>query len=109
MAKNSGSRAVPENVPYSVVLSQDTPLLPAAASTNEAPSAGRLTLPHVLPLIIFPMIGCVLYAMSMPVADVFTFLTGCGGIGAAVTIAVTGGRRVLVALAHGILTAVGTR
>lgn len=104
MPKNSGSRAVPENIPDSVVLKRNSLLSP-----GEASGAGRLTLPHVLPLIVFPMIGCVLYVVGMPVFDTFTFLAGCGGIGAAVTIAVTGGRRVLVALAHGVLAAASNR
>lgn len=108
MPKNSGSRAVPENVPDSVVLNQSSPL-PHAAPGREASGAGRLTLPHVLPLIAFPMIGCALYVAGMPLADIFTFLAGCGGIGAMVTVAVTGGRRVLVALAHGVLAAVGPK
>ncbi|WP_371558687.1 hypothetical protein OG416_38850 [Streptomyces longwoodensis] len=63
----------------------------------------------MLPLIVFPMIGCALYVVGMPVADIFTFLAGCGGIGAMVTISVTGGRRVLVAIAHGVLAAMGPR
>ncbi|MEV6594923.1 hypothetical protein [Streptomyces acidicola] len=100
MPKNNGSRAVPENVPDSVVLRQS-----GVPSPDEASGTGRLTLPHVLPLIAFPTIGCVLYVVGMPVSDIFTFLAGCGGIGAVVTIAVTGGRRLLVALAHGVLAA----
>ncbi|MEU9272720.1 hypothetical protein AB0E04_46145 [Streptomyces sp. NPDC048251] len=108
MPKNSGSRAVPEDVPRSVVLSQSGPLS-TVVPADAASGAGGLTLPHVLPLIAFPMIGCVLYVVGMPVSDVFTFLAGCGGIGAAVTIAVTGGRRVLVALAHGILVVTSNR
>lgn len=104
MAKNSGSRVVPGNSPDFVVLERSSP-----PSPGEVSGAGRLTLPHVLPLIVFPMIGCVLYAVGMPVSDTFTFLAGCGGIGAAVTIAVTGGRRVLVALAHGVLAAASNR
>lgn len=108
MPKNSGSRVVLENVPDSVALNQSSSPFPAAPG-REASGAGRLTLPHVLPLIAFPMIGCALYVVGMPVADIFTFLAGCGGIGAMVTIAVTGGRRVLVALAHGVLAAVGPR
>ncbi|MDA4893424.1 hypothetical protein PFZ55_41850 [Streptomyces sp. MS2A] len=63
----------------------------------------------MLPLITFPMIGCALYVAGMQLADIFTFLAGCGGIGAMVTIAVTGGRRVLVALAHGILAVASSR
>ncbi|EKX65585.1 hypothetical protein PV416_39785 [Streptomyces ipomoeae] len=107
MPKNSGSRAVPENIPQSVVLSQSS--TPSPAAGGEVPGLRGLTLPHVLPLIVFPMIGCVLYVVGMPVTDVFTFLAGCGGIGAAVTIAVTGGRRVLLAFAHGVLAAMGPK
>ncbi|MEU2408660.1 hypothetical protein ABZ609_30725 [Streptomyces rubiginosohelvolus] len=104
MAKNSGSRAVPENIPDLGVPQQGSRPSPIQAS-----GAGRLTLPQVLPLIVFPMIGGVLSAMGMPVSDTFTLLAGCGGIGVAVTIAVTGGRRVLVALAHGVLAAASNR
>ncbi|MFD4955810.1 hypothetical protein [Streptomyces sp. NPDC058451] len=60
----------------------------------------------MLPTTVFPMIGGLLYiAGGMPTADVFTFLAGCGGIGAAVTIVVTGGRRLATALAHSVLAA----
>ncbi|PWI05120.1 hypothetical protein DIZ27_41325 [Streptomyces sp. NWU339] len=104
MPKNSGSRAVPENIPVSVMLKQSSP-----PHTGEVFGTSRLTLPHVLPLIVFPMIGCVLYVVGMPVSDIFAFLAGCGGIGAAVTIVVTGGRRALVALAHGVLAATSNR
>ncbi|KPH99489.1 hypothetical protein OK006_8436 [Actinobacteria bacterium OK006] len=76
------------------------------ASPSQGDSAGRLTVAQVLPTTVFPMIGSLLYISGgMPPADVFTFLAGCGGIGAAVTIAVTGGRRPAGALAHGILAA----
>lgn len=87
--------------------------VPAAVSAQPAdppPAAGapapiRLTLAHVIPATAFPVIGGVLHlASGMPVSDVFTFLAGCGGIGAAVTVAVTGGRR-MVGITHALLTA----
>ncbi|MFD3890536.1 hypothetical protein [Streptomyces microflavus] len=104
MPKNSGSRAVPENVPASAVLQQST----TPSLTGET-GTGRLSLAHVLPLTVFPMIGGALHMAGMPTSDIFAFLGGCGGIGAAVTIAVTGGRRTLVALAHGVLAAAGNK
>lgn len=103
MPKNSGSRAVPENVPASAMLQQSAAPLPGETS------AGRLSLAHVLPLILFPVIGSALFVVGMPTSDIFTFLGGCGGIGAAVTIAVAGGRRALVALARGVLAAAGNK
>jgi hypothetical protein len=48
-----------------------------------------------------------LFIVGMPVSEIPTFLGYCGGIGAAVTIAVTGGRRALLALAHGVIAATG--
>jgi hypothetical protein len=86
--------------------------LPALAAPPmvEPTSHGRLTVTHLLPAIAFPMIGCLLYIVGdMPVPDVFTFLLGCGAIGAAVTIFVTGGRRAAVAIAHGILAAMNPK
>ncbi|MFE8978983.1 hypothetical protein [Streptomyces cyaneofuscatus] len=43
----------------------------------------------------------------MTTSEIPVFLGYCGGIGAAVTIAVTGGRRALLAIAHGIIAATG--
>ncbi|WP_405657854.1 hypothetical protein OG379_39570 [Streptomyces sp. NBC_01166] len=104
MTKNNSVRAVPKNTGITA------PQLPALPVQADLPGQGRLTAAHVLPLIAFPMIGCLLYIVGdMPVTDVFTFLGGCGGIGALATIAVTGGRRVAVAIAHGILAASGNR
>ncbi|MFF0408456.1 hypothetical protein [[Kitasatospora] papulosa] len=104
MTKNNGVRAVPKNTGITA------PQLPAHPVQADLPGQGRLTAAHVLPLIAFPMIGCLLYIVGdMPVTDVFTFLGGCGGIGALATVAVTGGRRVAVAIAHGILAASGIR
>jgi hypothetical protein len=86
--------------------------LPAVAAlpTVEPTGDRRLTVTHLLPAIAFPMIGCLLYIVgNMPVRDVFTFLLGCGAIGAVVTIFVTGGRRAAVATAHGILAAMNPK
>ncbi|MFH9044791.1 hypothetical protein ACH4FA_36490 [Streptomyces sp. NPDC017966] len=105
MPKNNGSRVVPQNLPHAIAQGSTS----SPAPGDDASGLGRLTLPHVLPLIIFPMVGSVLYVVGMPITDVFTFLTGYGCIGAAVTIMATGGRRVLVALAHGILAAMGPK
>lgn len=69
----------------------------------------RLTICHVLPLTVFPMVGSTLYALGMPMADVPVFLGWCGGIGAAVTLVSAGGRHALVALAHAVLAAVGSK
>lgn len=73
------------------------------------PGPGRLTLPQVLPTIAFPIIGFFLYFVGMPMREVFEFLAGCGSIGAAVTVLVSGGRRMAVGLAHAVLSAAGTR
>lgn len=81
----------------------------AAPVPTDGTAPGRVTLAHVLPAIAFPVIGCVLYVVGMPVADIFTFLLGCGGIGVLVTIAVTGGRRLVVAAAHGVLALTGSK
>ncbi|WP_030742333.1 hypothetical protein [Streptomyces sp. NRRL S-31] len=97
MAEAAGRRAVPENVSDPV---------PAAAGD---PATTRLTMAHVLPLILFPAIGTVLFAVGMPVSGIPLFLCYCGGIGAAVTIVVTGGRRALLALAHGVIAASGDK
>ncbi|MGW9203669.1 hypothetical protein ACWGQU_25420 [[Kitasatospora] papulosa] len=104
MTKNNGVRAVPKNT------GTTAPQLPPVPEQAEPTRPGNLTAVHVLPPIAFPMIGCLLHIVGdMPVTDVFTFLGGCGGIGALATIAVTGGRRVAVAIAHGILAASGNR
>ena len=104
MAEGNGRRAVRslQNVPDSAVLKQ------AATAVGDTGTV-RLTMAHVLPLVLFPVIGTVLFAMGMPVSDIPVFLGYCAGIGAAATIAVTGGRRALIALAHGIIAATGTK
>lgn len=105
MPKNNGGRAVPENIPDSAALKKSASPLP-----GNLPGTGRLTVAHVLPMTVFPMIGCLLYIVGgMPVFDTFLFLAGCGGVGAAVTITVTGGRRAVVAIAHGVLAAASNR
>jgi hypothetical protein len=104
MAGSNGRRAVPENIPDSVALKQAASVYDA---TNGEAGTARLTMAHVLPLIFFPVIGTVLFIVGMPVSEIPTFLGYCGGIGAAVTIAVTGGRRALLALAHGVIAATG--
>ncbi|MFF0143084.1 hypothetical protein ACFYRN_42545 [Streptomyces sp. NPDC005227] len=87
-----------------------TPSVPVPHQPGEMPAAGRLTVAQVLPTTVFPMIGSLLYiAGGMRITDVFTFLAGCGGIGAVVTISATGGRRLAMALAHGFLAAVNTK
>ncbi|MFE8950483.1 hypothetical protein [Streptomyces sp. NPDC007856] len=81
--------------------------------THESAANGftpnRLTGYHVLPAIAFPVIGCVLYVLGMPVSEIFKFLLGCSGIGVMVTIAVTGGRRLAVTVAHSVLTLTNTK
>ncbi|MBB4796283.1 hypothetical protein BJY54_006987 [Streptomyces nodosus] len=54
-------------------------------------------------------VGAILFVVGMPVSDIPVFLGYCAGIGAAATIVVTGGRRALIALAHGIIAATGTK
>ncbi|MCD9904224.1 hypothetical protein LUR56_37750 [Streptomyces sp. MT29] len=82
----------------------------ARALMSDPQAAGRLTVAHTLPMIAFPAIGCLLFILGkMPVSDIFFFLAGSGGIGAAVTIVVTGGRRAAVAIAHGVLAAATSR
>jgi hypothetical protein len=94
MPKTSGFPAAPESAP-----DPSTPEL----------NPGRLTVAHVLPATAFPVIGGWLHVAGMPISEVFTFLAGCGGIGAAVTITVTGGRRALIAMARGVLAATGSK
>ncbi|MER6231577.1 hypothetical protein ABT169_20860 [Streptomyces sp. NPDC001616] len=103
MSKNTGDRAVrTKSTPVALYRQVSTP--------EELPGANRLTTAHVLPLIGFPLIGALLHLVgSMPITDVFLFLGGCGTIGASVTIAVTGGRRAMVAIAHGVLAASDNR
>ncbi|MFD9403513.1 hypothetical protein ACFWA4_32410 [Streptomyces sp. NPDC060011] len=102
MAEGNGRRAVPENVPDSPAPPESTPV------TSGDNGTVRLTTAHVLPLIFFPIIGTVLFVVGMPVSDIPTFLGWCAGIGATATIAVTGGRRALLALAHGVIATTGT-
>ncbi|MFG2441155.1 hypothetical protein [Streptomyces sp. NPDC048508] len=102
MAEGNGRRAVPKNVPDSLAFPESAPLSGGDNGTV------RLTVAHVLPMIFFPAIGTVLFAVGMPVADIPTFLGWCAGIGATATIAVTGGRRALLALAHGVVATTGT-
>ncbi|MFD6294029.1 hypothetical protein ACFWFU_04255 [Streptomyces sp. NPDC060235] len=94
MAEGNGRRAVPKNAPNSLVVGSDTGTV-------------RLTIAHVLPLIFFPVVGTVLFVVGMPVSDIPIFLGWCAGIGATATITVTGGRRALLALAHGVIAATG--
>ncbi|MGF0174558.1 hypothetical protein ACQF36_29880 [Streptomyces sp. Marseille-Q5077] len=91
---------------------QPTPASPdvATAPPGQMLAAGRLTVAQVLPTTVFPMIGSLLYIVGgMPVPDVFTLLAGCGAIGAAATIFVTGGRRLAMALAHGVIAAANSK
>ncbi|MFJ1804291.1 hypothetical protein [Streptomyces sp. NPDC088180] len=100
MSKNIGDRVVHTKSASLAALHQQ------ASTSDELPGTSRLTPAHVLPLIGFPLIGALLYLVgSMPITDIFLFLSGCGTIGAGVTIAVTGGRRAMVAIAHGVLAA----
>lgn len=104
MSKNTRDRAVRIKGATPAALYQQVP------APGELPGASRLTTAHVLPLIGFPLIGTLLHLVdSMPITDIFLFLGGCGTIGAGVTIAVTGGRRAMVAIAHGILAASDNR
>lgn len=80
---------------------------PSAPKNAGDAGAARLTLAHTLLLIAFPALGAVLFALGMTTSEIPVFLGYCGGIGAAVTIAVTGGRRALLAIAHGIIAATG--
>ncbi|OQR63382.1 hypothetical protein B6E66_13605 [Streptomyces maremycinicus] len=75
----------------------------------DEPISHRLSVAQVLPTITFPAIGCALYIEGMQLTAIFRLLFGCGGIGVLVTLAVAGGRRLLVALAHGVLALAGNR
>lgn len=113
MQEYNGGFAVPENTTllsavYAGSSASDVEAIPPAIPSGSL-TAGRLTLPQVLPTIVFPMIGCFLYVAGMPTGETFEFLAGCGGIGAAVTVSVTGGRRVAIGLAHAVLSAAGSR
>lgn len=114
MQEYNGGSAVPENptllrAVYAGPSASDVETIPQATFPAGTATTGRLTLPQVLPTIVFPMIGCFLYVAGMPMGETFEFLAGCGGIGAAVTVSVTGGRRVAIGLAHAVLSAAGTR
>ncbi|MGW5434898.1 hypothetical protein ACWET9_48800 [Streptomyces sp. NPDC004059] len=103
MAEGNGRRAV-----HSLDVADST-ALKQVATVAGGTGTPRLTMAHVLPLVLFPLIGTVLFAVGMPVSDIPVFLGYCAAIGAASTIAVTGGRRALIALAHGIIAATGTK
>jgi hypothetical protein len=66
---------------------------------------GRFGLPHAVVVTAFPLAGSALAATGMPVADILQLLGGCGGIGAGVVLFVTGGRKAVVAIAQGVLSA----
>lgn len=97
VAKNNGDVAVPA-------------FGKNAASTggtvqDHAPS--RLTIAQVLPGMVFPVLGCILYLVGkVPVVDIVALLGSCCAIGAVVTLIVSGGRRLAnaagVALAQGL-------
>uniref|UniRef100_A0AAU3I880 Uncharacterized protein n=1 Tax=Streptomyces sp. NBC_01393 TaxID=2903851 RepID=A0AAU3I880_9ACTN len=99
MSKARGGHVVPDVQPTKALRSD-----PAGE-----PVPHRLSLAQVLPTITFPTIGCALYSEGMPLAAIFELLLGCGAIGVLVTLGVTGGRRLLVALAHGVLAFASNR
>ncbi|MEU5810724.1 hypothetical protein [Streptomyces sp. NPDC047718] len=75
---------------------------------SAGPVPGRLTVAHAVLLGVFPVLGTVLFLVArIPVSDILHLLGGCGLIGAGVTAAVTGGRRLAAsagaALAAGLL------
>ncbi|MFD7834564.1 hypothetical protein [Streptomyces sp. NPDC059761] len=83
-----------------VVGAANTPVSPAAeavagtAALSTSPGPGRLTLAHAVLLAVFPILGTVLFLLGrIPVPEILHLLGGCGLIGAGVTAAVTGGRR----------------
>ncbi|MFF7977250.1 hypothetical protein [Streptomyces sp. NPDC007905] len=99
MSKPRGGHVVPDIQPAKA--------LPSDPAGEPIPH--RLSLAQVLPTTTFPTIGCILHSEGMPLAATFELLLGCGAIGVLVTLGVTGGRRLLVALAHGVLALANNR
>ncbi|WP_406473706.1 hypothetical protein [Streptomyces platensis] len=72
---------------------------------SDTPATGpvRLTIGHALLITVFPVLGCILYLVGhVQLTEVLELLAGCGGIGAGVTVIVTGGRRMASASASAI-------
>ncbi|MEV4192001.1 hypothetical protein [Streptomyces toxytricini] len=74
--------------------------IPLATPPAEQP---RATLPVVCGVIAFPALGTVLAVVGMPSTEIYSLLSYCGAIGVGVTVAVSGGRRFVAALAQTLL------
>ncbi|MGW0752928.1 hypothetical protein [Streptomyces sp. NPDC002587] len=76
---------------------------PAVAPLPRPDEPPRLTLPLVTGVISFPVLGTVLAVTGMPSSEIYPLLAYCGGIGAAVLIAASGGRKLITGLAELVL------
>ncbi|WHM41120.1 hypothetical protein [Streptomyces sp. BPTC-684] len=63
-------------------------------------SSNRLTFAQVTAVIAFPVMGSTLALAGMPVSDIYPLLAYCGGIGVAVLMAASGGRKLAAGLAQ---------
>lgn len=63
---------------------------PAVAQLPRPEEPPRLTLPLVMGVISFPVLGTVLAVTGMPSSEIYPLLAYCGGIGSAVLIAASG-------------------
>lgn len=80
---------MPKHNPVQVVL-------PSAGPSVET---NRLTPPVVLGVVAFPAIGATLAATGMPTAEIIPLLGYSTGIGVSAVLALSGGRRLVAALA----------
>ncbi|MBW5485242.1 hypothetical protein [Streptomyces bambusae] len=71
-----------------------------ASALSPAAEPTRLTLPMVLGLIAFPVLGTVLAITGVPAAEIYPLLAYCGAIGATVLIVASGGRKMIAGLAE---------
>lgn len=81
---------------------------PGASAPESEPSRTPvrvLTPAQVAGVTVFPLLGTGLVLQGVPVDDVLTLLAGCGAIGAGTIAAAGGGRRLLTALAEGMVRA----
>ncbi|MFD0371136.1 hypothetical protein [Streptomyces sp. NPDC127114] len=87
---------MPKSVRSTTLASQVTPPQPGAEQS-------RLSLPFVLGIIAFPVLGTVLALAGMPTNEIVPLLAYCAGIGTAAVLVASGGRRLAAGLASAVL------